>query len=108
MNDTHWLTDSRPELPDAAFWRLALREAWPTSDKPDGLFGVLRGLRAYGARIERMSSGKLAGKVALLRGEIDEATYAEWRRRYLVPHGPLVTRLLDAISNQALAGRVGG
>jgi hypothetical protein len=97
-----WGMDPRREdLPvDSGLWSAALARCYDLDgDDPDGLFGALRGMRCLGARLEETASG-----VRLRPGELSRTEYAELRERYLMPHAPLVERLLAGLTPQSAAG----
>ncbi len=90
-------TDPRPDLAtDSDRWRVLLVCAWQhDNESVDGLFGALEGIRSCGARLEPIGA---TGVCRLTRGvQISDTTWAAWRGRYLVPHGAVLTRLLQQL-----------
>ncbi len=90
----YWL-DPRPDLvTDHELWVCLLAAAYPRDgDRPDGLYGVLHGLRCLGARLRCTPEG-----LRLERGEIPEIDYAALRRRWLVPHRAALIPLLATVT----------
>lgn len=84
--------DPRPDLPDTAAWTrlLTTAHALYASDS-HGVFGILHGMRCYGAALK---TGKFP---RLERGEMSEAEYSAFRAEYLVPNNIGITWLLGTL-----------
>ena len=83
--------DPRPDLTeDTELWESFLADSRAEDGHdPVGLYGPLHGLRALGARLESQGDS-----LRLDRGEIEPASYATKRARYLVGHSDRLVRLL--------------
>ncbi|MFN8474901.1 MAG: hypothetical protein U0822_22125 [Anaerolineae bacterium] len=88
--------DTRPDLAsDSLLWRRLLQMAASDDHLAEGLFGVLRGFRAMGARLAPSDRG-----YQIEPGEIDPTEYAAWRVTYLMPHRVTLTEYLNALAGE--------
>ena len=86
--------DPRPDLgDDAHLWRRLLELAQVDEYDPHGLYGVLRGFRSCGARLERTAGGNLRVGPGELGSE-----YAALRDEWLVPHRVALVELLRQVA----------
>lgn len=94
----YWTTDPRPDLrADSDSWRRLLALAYDLDgDAPQGVFGVLHGLRCCGLQltVER-------GRARLAAGEMGEGEYRALRDEWLVPHEARVRGLLAALRDRS-------
>lgn len=92
-----WM-EPRPDLTaDNADWKRLLRLAYAKSgDDPDGVFGVLHGVRCCGARLERQR-----GKWRILPPAegTDDAEWEDLRQRWLTPHRETIAELLTQLGS---------
>jgi hypothetical protein len=86
--------DPRPDLRrDSEWWTSLLMLAYiPGPADPQGVFGVLHGLRCLGASLARSNR-----QLRISHGEIPEAEYADLRRDWLVPQGTTISQLLSVL-----------
>jgi len=95
--------DPRPDLVEdheswATMLLIADRAYHPGHEKRE-VAGILHGLRALGARLERNEAGTLR----LVPGEIESAEYGDYRERYLLAHVAEVRDVL-ALAASSLRG----
>jgi hypothetical protein len=97
--DPIW-ADPRPDLAaDHARWMVLLRDAYQMDGAdPDGVFGVLHGIRCCGATIVPGSRGP---GWKLEPGEIPASEWETIRQSYLLPHLPQIRKLLARPVNTA-------
>jgi len=90
----HWAADPRSDLADdSAHWLALLRIAWVVDGRdPNGVFGVLRGLRCLGARLTRGGEG-CEWRIIPPPGVSERGLVVEW----LEPHAPLAVDLLTRL-----------
>lgn len=93
--------DPRPGLEgDHELWERVLRAAAGVSDGMNEPLGALNGLRCMGARLELREwetteeGGRIEGHLQLkvVRGEIPERDYDQWRYTYLMPYKQEITK----------------
>ena len=78
---------------DSARWEVLLAvEDRRSGQEPDGLYGVLHGLRCCGAELRDRPSGGLR----LLPGEISDDEYQRYRADDMEPHRAQLTVALSA------------
>jgi hypothetical protein len=89
-----WGTDPRPDIEvDSRDWTHLLRTAFlGDGDDPNGVFGILHGLRCWGAALVTDRA-----RVRIDRGEIAQDDYRRWRERYLLPHAAAIAALLATV-----------
>ena len=93
-----WITDPRWQdfSEDRELWMLLLSWAYDVDGAaPDGLFGILHGLRCLGARLESHPSG-----IRLRPGEIERGDYSALKQQYLLPRSGMLKRLLVELEGE--------
>lgn len=86
--------DPRPDLTeDAEHWRVVLVRA---AKRSDDLLGLLRGFRAYGAKLTTIDDGyKLVARYAPNGGWANLAEWLTDRENYLIPQQKALTEILS-------------
>lgn len=86
--------DPRPDLPQSDLWMSVLRHAWRLDHAaPDGVYGVLDGLRCRGAVLDVQPD-----RLYLKRGTVDIEEWAAVMRLYLVPQKKAIVDVLTRAS----------